>query len=106
MDAINNENKKAVILGDMNIDLLKYNTQNFVNQYFDNLIARSFVPKILKPTRVCTTTATLIDHIYTNIHTHDCLSGIIINDVADHFGIFLSLANTKKTPSVQYGSVN
>jgi hypothetical protein len=96
MDIINRENKKAVILGDMNIDLLKYNSLNYVNEFVDNIVARSFVPKILKPTRVSNTSATLIDHIYTNDHHNVSNSGIVVNDVADHFGVFLTLSHTYK----------
>ena len=47
-----------------------------------------FLPLISKPTRVTTSSATLIDHMYTNDITSSHNSGIIINDVADHFGTF------------------
>ena len=46
------------------------------------------LPTITKPTRVTQTSATLIDHFYTNDITGNGSSGIIINDVADHFGTF------------------
>ena len=42
------------------------------------------MPVIHQPTRLSFSSGTLIDHIYTN----DILSGIIITDVANHFGIF------------------
>ena len=104
MDIINNENKKAVILGDRNIDLLKYDINNMTNMYLDNIISRCFVPKILRPTRITATSPTLIDHIYSNIRTEHFTSGILINDVADHLGIFYSLENTKKSQRPQYQS--
>ena len=37
---------------------------------------------------VTRSSATLIDHIYTNDITASHIAGIIITDVADHFGIF------------------
>ncbi len=43
---------------------------------------------ITKPTRVCSTSATLLDHMYTSDITSSYHSGIIINDVAGHFGTF------------------
>ena len=46
------------------------------------------MPLITKPTRVTQYSATLIDHIYTNKREIDSISGIIICDVSDHFGIF------------------
>ena len=48
---------------------------------------------ITKPTRITSTSATLIDHIFTNdMSTSN--SGIIIADISDHFGSFY-IAHTK-----------
>jgi len=88
IDIIDNEKKQCTLMGDMNIDILKYNTHDKTNSFIDNIMARSFMPKILKPTRISQTSATLIDHIYTNDNFPLSISGIIINDVADHFGVF------------------
>ena len=88
MDTINNEKTPCVIMGDFNIDLLKYNSHNKTNEYVDNIFSRGFLPLITKPTRIFQSSATLIDHIYTNTITSDSSSGIIITDVADHFGTF------------------
>jgi len=46
------------------------------------------MPVITKPTRVTSSSATLIDHIYSNNISASSKSGIIINNVADHFGTF------------------
>ena len=75
-------------MGDMNIDLLKCNCHNKTNEYLDNLFSYGFIPTISKPTRVTRSSATLIDHINTNDITLRYTSGIIITDVADHFGTF------------------
>ena len=75
-------------MGDFNIDLLKYNSHDKTNNYVDNLFTQGFLPLITKPTRVTSTSATLIDHIYTNNICKASISGIILTDVADHFGIF------------------
>ena len=89
MDIVNKEKKSCVIMGDINIDLLKYNLHNKTNEYVDNVISRGFLPLITKPTRVFPSSATLIDHIYSNNISAQLSSGIIITDVADHFGTFL-----------------
>ena len=90
MDTIQRENKQCMIMGDMNIDLLKFETHLRTNEYLDSIFANGFLPLISKPTRVTTSSATLIDHMYTNDITSSHHSGIIINDVhlADHFGTF------------------
>ncbi len=88
MDLINRANKIGVVMGDFNIDLLKCSEHGKTNEYLDNVFSRGFVPLICRPTRVTNTSATLIDHIYTNSIHQSCTSGIIITDVADHFGTF------------------
>lgn len=88
MNIINAEKKKSTIMGDFNIDLLKYNSHDKTNDYVDNLFTQGFLPLITKPTRVTSISATLIDHIYTNDICKTSTSGIILTDIADHFGIF------------------
>jgi hypothetical protein len=83
-------------MGDFNIDLLKYNLHEKTKDYIDNIFSRGFVPLISKPTRVTTSSASLIDHMYTNSIPKTTMTGIIINDVADHFGIYHI---EKKTPT-------
>ena len=44
-------------------------------------------PLIKSPTRITPTSATLLDNIFTNVHT--CVnSGILISDVSDHMPVF------------------
>ena len=75
-------------MGDYNINLLHFGTHQKTNEFLDDVISQGFVPNITKPTRITPISATLIDHIYSN-HTYaNFNSGIIITDVADHFGIF------------------
>ena len=86
METANRESKSCIIMGDMNVDLLKFETHIKTNEYLDNIFSNDFLPIISKPTRICSTVATLIDHIYTNNLLSSGYSGIIITDVADNFG--------------------
>ena len=72
-DKINKEKRPCYILGDFSLNLLnsKNDTQTFVNQLFTN----GFYPRIDKPTRVTEHSATLIDNIFTNVHSADVASG-------------------------------
>ena len=101
MDEINNENKKCVIMGDMNINVLKYGAHKQTDTYVDGIFSRGFFPRIIMPTRVTHRSATLIDHILTNEITSASSSGIIINDVADHFAIFNISTTTPNKPKPQ-----
>ena len=98
VDKITNENKSLLLLGDFNIDLLKYETHNKTNDFVDNLFATGLSPLITKPTRITDHSATLIDHIHTNCMHDVYKSGIVVTDVADHFGIFTFI----KTKNIKY----
>ena len=55
------------ILGDFNIDLLKYSEHLLSEEYLPNMLySNNLLPLITKPTRLPHHTSTLIDHIYTN----------------------------------------
>ena len=75
------------ILGDMNIDFLKYNSHALTEEYLDMLHSNNISPIITKPTRITNYTATLIDHIYTN-NTNQIISGIATIDISDHLPTF------------------
>ena len=97
---LNDPRVAAQLVGDYNINLLNFGTHTKTNEFIDDLISQGFLPYILKPTRVTDTSATLIDHIYSN-HTytnHD--SGIIFTDLTDHIGVFhITNDTTNKTES-------
>ena len=88
LDIINNERKHCTLLGDFNVDLLKFGSDTKINNFIDNIFSHGLAPLIFRPTRLTRTSATLLDHIYSNNIHGKSHSGIIVTDVADHFGIF------------------
>ena len=70
LDTINNLNKKSFLVGDFNLDLLKYQQNNQISTFVDNMFASGFLEIISHPTRVAhninNSTSSLIDHIWTN----------------------------------------
>ena len=52
------------LIGDLNIDALKYDAHNDTSKFLDMLICYNFLPLFLLPTRITDTSATLIDHIF------------------------------------------
>ena len=84
---INNSNKSCVIQGDLNFDLLDVD-DSAVSNFKDKMFDFSFYSLINKPTRVTDTTATCIDHIWSNIFDDDMISGIITEMIADHMVTF------------------
>ena len=57
------ENTLAIVLGDINIDLLAENDAKR-NHYLNNLFEHNFLPCITLPTRITHHSATLLDHIF------------------------------------------
>ena len=72
----------------MNINLLNHANHIDTGLYLDKLLENSFLPLIALPTRIAGSSASLLDHIVTNIadDTHD--SGIILSDISDYFPVF------------------
>ena len=72
------------LCGDYNIDILKMSSNHIYNTFYENVISCSFAPKITLPTRICDTTSTLIDNVYTNVLDKNYTSGILIRPISDH----------------------
>ena len=98
-------NKPCYIMGDFNIDLLKYNYCNFSTDFFNQFSSSGYTPLITKPTRITKSTATLIDNIFANnLIKMEHFNGLLLNDISDHFPIFTitehELQNCPKTPKI------
>ncbi|XP_057299070.1 uncharacterized protein LOC130629748 [Hydractinia symbiolongicarpus] len=84
------ENKKQIIMGDFNINLLDYNNHSETNTFLDFMLNFSFLPHITQPTRLSEKGKyTLIDNIFYNDITDICTSGNILNSVTDHLPNFI-----------------
>ena len=79
--------KDCFLMGDFNANLLKYDTDSFVHEFYGTLLTSSFIPLISKPTRMSEQSSTLIDNIFTNMHPFPH-AGVVISDITDHFPIF------------------
>ena len=78
----------VILVGDMNINLLKHTLHSDTETYLDTLLENNYLPLITLPTRIGHNTATLLDHICTNIADDNFDSGIIVSDISDHFPVF------------------
>ena len=83
VNLLQNYGHSSHICGDFNINLLKIHSKPH-NTFFENMLSSGFYPKITLPTRICDTSSTIIDNIYSN--EIDCYdnSGIFINHISDH----------------------
>ena len=82
-----------VVLGDYNIDLAKQNNDFKVNDYLNEVYSSGGYSLITKPTRFTSTSATNLDHIYSNAIRNLCRSGVLILDISDHLPTFCLIKN-------------
>ena len=93
LENLNSKGQEVFILGDININFLKYNIDNQTSDFLDMILSLGFLPIITKATRITDHTATLIDHIYTNVPQKVLKAGICLADISDHLPIFCTVAN-------------
>ena len=93
LQKVQNENKSVFMMGDFNINLLKYQSHPETNDFITLIVSHYFLPHILHPTRVTDHSATIIDNIYSNDVESDTVSGNILSQITDHFPQFLIIKN-------------
>ena len=96
---ITKEKEECYLLGDFNVDLLKYDTNNKSSDFLNAVTSFGFLPYILQPTRISDHSTTLIDNIYGNNFEQESVSGNILIMFADHFSQFLSINKEIIKPS-------
>ena len=82
-------NKDIFISGDYNIDLLNPYKIKAIDDFIDNMYSLSLFPKITRPSRFTSHSATLIDNILTNDLNNKTVSGLLITDLTDHLPVFV-----------------
>ena len=110
LDRITLENKNIILTGDINIDLLKSNSNRLATNYLDMMMSHNLIPCITLPTRITQSTASLIDHIFTNVIPKNSTAGTLISDITDHFSNFILIDISKQKLShpkfVSYRKIN
>ena len=100
VDKIHRENKICVVMGDFNLDFLKFETHNDTDAFLNAMLTTNFQPQILQPTRITNHTATLIDNIFFNSKRETfTIGGNIIYDLTDHLPNFLIIKNYSCLPN-------
>ena len=87
------ENKKIVLLGDFNVDLLNYDSNHDVSDFLDTMHSNLLLPHITSPTRITAKSSTLIDNIFSNFFDSSFISDNIVTALSDHHAQFLVIAN-------------
>lgn len=69
----------------MNVDILTYNTATNVTDYVNSLNSMGCNFFIDRPTRLTSSSATCIDHVYSNQPAYSLDSHILLTDASDHY---------------------
>ena len=91
------KNKDIILMGDFNIDVLKYDTNNDSAAFLDMMYENFLLPYISSPTRVTPRSETLIDNIFSNIIDDEIISGNIATTISDHYAQFTLFKNKIKS---------
>ena len=84
IDKLATENKNIVLLGDFNVDLLDYESNNPTREFLDLMFSASLTPQITVPTRLTVRSKTLIDNIFTNPVEESTISRNLECCISDH----------------------
>jgi hypothetical protein len=99
-----NSQSEIIISGDYNINLLKVNENDSLNNFFNVVTSHSYFPGLTLPTRLSQRSATLIDNFYCRLSdvTINSTFGILIKKFSDHQPYFMYLddiTTKSKTPA-------
>ena len=82
--------KRIFLLGDCNIDILKYQLSDSINNFIDTLSSNFLLPHIFLPTRI-SKKSTLIDNISNSTSLEEIESGNVTSTFSDHLPQFVFL---------------
>ena len=91
LDSIDAEGKKVIFLGDFNINLLDHDSNSNIASFIDTLSSRLILPTISLPTRIASSSKTLIDNILISPSKYRASSGNLTVCLSDHLPQFLVL---------------
>ena len=103
LSTIDKENKTCFLVGDFNIDLLKFSHNSLTSDFYNSLLSYAYLPFILQPTRISKDSYTLIDNIFFNTVEFQTISGNLSMNISDHLPQFLIV---KQFPSSCFKNKN
>jgi exonuclease III len=103
------KNKHIILLGDFNIDLIKFETDSNSQRLIDTMTSYGFVQTISRPTRITDHSNTLIDHIYSNQLNKILHTNVVTYDLSDHLATTVTISLTAEFDNMQWrqhGGIN
>ena len=81
--------KEIMLIGYFDINLFNCNPDKDTSDYIDTLYSHTFYLTINSPTRITSTTKTVIDNIFYNNASNNITSGYTATLISNHFTQFL-----------------
>ena len=75
-------------MGDFNVNLIRHNDHTPTAKFLDTLLSHNQIPLITHPSRLTSTTSSLIDNIYSNKMSNFYASGLMYTALSDHLPVF------------------
>ena len=85
IEKLNKKKIKFMIVGDFNIDLMKYNLARNITDYANKVKSSGCNIHCNLPTRITRSTRSCIDHVYSNFDQYTVDTSVILTDISDHF---------------------
>ena len=89
LEKLAKEQKPFFLLGDLNVDLLKYEQQKATNKFLDSLLSYMVLPYIIQPTRITSHSKSIINNIFSNYISQEIISGNLTSTISDYLPQFL-----------------
>ena len=86
-----------VLLGEFNAGLLKYDHDDEAADFLDAVYSKLLLPNVFNPTRITSTSATLIDNNFTNDYDNTFTSGNLVITLSDHLAQISIISIRNKT---------
>jgi len=102
LEKINRCNKKCILLGDYNINLLSFTSNSL--DYSNTLIRNAFMSVVNLPTRQTDTSKTLLDNVLTNISTFNITPGVLQCDLSDQYPTWLAVSRINAPPTATFST--
>ena len=84
---------------------INYNDHQPTNEFLDSIASNSFIPYILQPTRLTSHSKILIDNIFSNVISHEVISGNITTTISDYLPQCSFVPNVLSNPSCQNSDI-
>ena len=98
LSKIHRENKKILLAGDFNFDLLKHESCTTTGHFLQMMLNNGYQPCITEPTRIANgNKPSLVDNIFSNT-IEKCISGNILDKISDHLPNLLIFETIKNKP--------